>query len=73
MATEFMLYNVDEKDLFKNRSKDEREEMLLEMVLYALKYGNKPAARKYNTYPSTIRRWVSKYKEFGEEGLKYKR
>lgn len=73
MATEFKLYNVEEKDMFKNRPKDEREEILLEMVHYALKYGNKPAARKYNTYPSTIRRWVNKYKEFGEDDLKYKK
>lgn len=73
MATEFMLYNVEEKDMFKNRSRKEREEILLEMVNYALKYGNKPAARKYNTYPSTIRRWVNKYKELGQDSLKYKR
>lgn len=71
MATEFMLYNVEEKDLFRNKPKEEREKLLLEMVEYALKYGNKPAARKYNTYPSTIRRWIKIYNEYGPEGLKY--
>ena len=40
---------------------------------YALKYGNKPAARKYFTYPSTIRNWVKRYNEFGLEGLKIKK
>lgn len=73
MATEFMLYNVEEKDLFKNKPKEEREKLLYEMVCYAKKYGKKPAARKYNTYPATIRKWVNKYEEFGIEGLKYKR
>lgn len=72
MATEFVLYDVEEKDMFKNQPKEAREKLLREMVDYALKYGNKPAARKYKTYPSTIRRWVNKYKEYGEDGLKYK-
>ena len=72
MSTEFMLYNVDEKDLFRNQTRSEREKKLIEMVNYAIKYGNKPAARKYNTYPSTGRRWVKIYNEFGVEGLKYK-
>lgn len=72
MSTEFRLYNVEEKDLYQNKSKEEKEKILLEMVEYALKYGNKPAARYYNTYPSTVRRWVNKYKEKGKEGLKFK-
>ena len=40
MATEFMLYNVEEKDLFKNKPKEEREKLLYEMVCYAKKYRN---------------------------------
>lgn len=73
MATEYVLCYNDEKELFKNKSKDEKERMLPELVEYALKYGNKPAARKYFTYPSTIRNWVKRYNEFGLEGLKIKK
>lgn len=69
MSTEFKLYNVEEKDLYKNKSKEERQAILLEMVEYALKHGNKPAARYYNTCPKTVRRWVNIYKEFGESAL----
>ena len=72
MSTEFKLYNIDEKDLYNNKSKQEKQSILLDMVEYALKYGNKPAARYFNTYPSTVRRWVKKYKEKGKEGLKFK-
>ena len=50
-----------------------KERILPELVEYALKYGNKPAARKYFTYPSTIRNWVKRYNEFGLEGLKIKK
>ncbi len=72
MSTEFKLYNVDEKDLYVNKCKKEKEKILLDMVTYALKYGNKPAARYYNTYPSTVRRWVNIYKEKGKDGLNFK-
>lgn len=72
MSTEFKLYDVDEKDLYRNKSKDEKEKMLMDIVNYALKYGNKPAARYFNTYPSTVRYWVNKYKENGKDGLKYR-
>lgn len=72
MSTEFKLYDVEEKDLYKNKSKEEKEKILLDVVNYALKYGNKPAARYYKTYPSTVRRWLKIYKEKGKEGLKFK-
>lgn len=71
MSTEFKLYNVDKQDLYGNKTKKEREELLYEMVLYALNYGIKPCARKYNTYPQTIRKWVNIYKEKGKDGLHY--
>ena len=73
MSTEFRLYNYEEKDLFSNKTREEKEALLLDMVLYAKKYGNKPAARKYLTYPGTVRKWVQKYDEFGADGLKYKK
>ena len=73
MSVEFKLYDVEKKDLFCNKPKNEKEIILREMVDFALKYGNKPAARKYNTYPSTVRHWLKIYNELGYEGLKYKR
>ena len=72
MPTEFKLYNVEKKDLYSNKTKNEREKLLLEMVLYAMDHGYKPTARKYNTYPSTIRRWTNKYKIGGKDALKMK-
>ena len=73
MPTEFRLYDVKDEDLYKNRSIEEKEKILFEMVQYAKKRGFKPAARKYNTYPSTVRRWAKKYDEGGIEALKFKR
>jgi len=73
MSTEFMLYNVDEKDLYKNKSKEEKEAMLYDMVQTALEIGIKPTARMFNTYPGTVRKWVNKYKEGGKESLKFKK
>jgi len=32
--------------------------------------GIKPVARYYNTYPSTVRRWLNIYREKGIDGLK---
>lgn len=66
MPTEYILQYTDEKQLLKNKTKDEKEKILPELVQYAIKYGNKPAARKYFTYPSTVRRWVRKYKELDD-------
>jgi hypothetical protein len=31
------------------------------MVRYAIKYGNKPAAREFSTTPKTVRKWVKRY------------
>ncbi len=70
MATEFKLYNVKKEELYANKSKKEKEDLRYEMVMMALERGNKPTARYYNTYPSTVRRWVKIYKEKGLQGLK---
>ncbi len=72
MSTEFKLYDVEKNELYASKSKKDKEKILYDMVMYALKYGNKPAARYYNTYPSTVRRWVNKYKEYGNDGLHFK-
>lgn len=66
----FIIYN-DEEELYQNKTKEEKESILPELVEYALKHGNKPAARKYKTYPSTVRKWVRVYNEKGIEGLKF--
>lgn len=73
MPTEFTLKDIKKKDLYQKKTKSEREKLLIEMVEYALKYGNKPAARYFNTYPSTVRRWVKIYNEEGINGLKFKK
>ena len=73
MSTEFKLYNVNKEELYSNKSTKEREKLLYEMVQSAYKRGVKPTARWYNTYPSTVRRWVKRYEEGGKEALKITR
>lgn len=73
MPTEFVLRYEKEEELYRNKTLDEKAEIIPEMVMYALEHGNKPAARKYFTYPSTVRSWVRKYQKYGLEGLKPKR
>ena len=73
MTTPFFIIYDNEEQLYKNKTKEEKEKILPELVNYALKHGNKPAARKYCTYPSTVRRWVRIYNEKGLEGLRIKR
>ncbi len=73
MPTEFKLYDVDESELYKNKSKEEKESMLYDMVQTALKRGIKPTARQFNTYPGTVRKWLKKYQEGGIDALKFKR
>lgn len=71
--SEYKLKNVKPEDLYAKKSRKRKERILKNMVMFALKNGNKPAARKYNTYPATVRRWVKRYNEQGIEGLKYNR
>lgn len=73
MPTPYFLKYDNEDELYKNKTKEEKEKILPEMIEYALIHGNKPTARKYRTYPSTVRRWVRIYKEYGKDGLKVKR
>jgi len=63
MSTEFKLYNVEEKDLYANKTKEEREVLQKEMVKMAMERGIKPTARYFNTYPATVRRYFKKYQE----------
>lgn len=72
MSTDFKLYVEDEKELYKNKTKEEKQEILRDMVMMAIDRGIKPAARYYKTSPKTVRTWVNKYKEKGEDALKYK-
>lgn len=73
MPTEYKLYYIDEKDLYKSKSKEEREKILYDMVQTAMKRGIKPTAREFYTYPSTVRRWLKIYNERGIDGLKFKK
>lgn len=73
MPTPFFIIYDTEDELYKNKTKEEKERMLPELVEYAKKHGNKPAARKYRTYPSTVRKWVRIFDIYGTEGLKFKK
>ena len=73
MSTPFFIKYNREEELYKNKTKEEKEKILPELIDYAKKHGNKPAARKYKTYPSTVRRWVKMYDEYGTEALKLKK
>lgn len=61
MSTEFKLYNVDENELYVNKTKEEKEQLQKEMVKMAKERGIKPTARYFNTYPATVRRYLKKY------------
>lgn len=73
MSTEFKLYNVDDEDLYRNKSPKEKFEIRKKMIVMAKKRGIKPTARYFNTYPATVRRIIRLYNEKGEEGLITKR
>lgn len=73
MSTEFYIYDdVKEEDLYVNKSPEEQEKIRIMAVEYAIEHGNKPSARKFNTYPSSVRKWRRKFEEKGIEGLKRK-
>ena len=73
MSTEFKLYNVDDEDLYRNKSPKEKFEIRKQMIVMAKERGIKPTARYFNTYPATVRRIIMLYNEKGEEGLITKR
>ena len=73
MSTEFKLYNVDDEDLYRNKSPKEKFEIRKQMIVMAKERGIKPTARYFNTYPATFRRIIRLYNEKGEEGLITKR
>lgn len=73
MSTEFKLYNVDDKDLYRNKPPKEKFEIRKQIIVMAKERGIKPTARYFNTYPATVRRIIRLYNEKGEEGLITKR
>ena len=73
MSTEFKLYNVNDEDLYRNKSPKEKFEIRKPMIVMANERGIKPTARYFNTYPATVRRIIRLYNEKGEEGLITKR
>jgi len=72
MSTEFKLYGVEDKDLYINKTPEEKEEIRIKAVEEAIRRGNKPSARKYGTYPSSVRKWRKIYEEKGIDGLRRK-
>ena len=73
MSTEYKIYYNDENELYKNKSKEEKERIRLEIVKMTPERVIKPTARYYKTYPSTVRNIMRIYEEKGEEGLKLKK
>lgn len=73
MSTEFKLYNVNDEDLYRNKSPKEKFEIRKQMIAMAKEREIKPTARYFNTYPATVRRIIRLYNEKGEEGLITKR
>lgn len=73
MSTEFKLYNVNDEDLYRNKSPKEKFEIRKQMIVMAKERGIKPTARYFNTYPAIVRRIIRLYNEKGEEGLITKR
>ncbi len=63
MSTEYKLYNVKKDDMYANKTKEEKDKIRRKMVKEAKIRGVKPTARKYNTYPATVRRWIKKYED----------
>ena len=61
MPVKFRLHNVEKKDLYGSQPKAKREEMHPQIIEMAKTKGVKPAARYFNTYPSTVRRILKKY------------
>lgn len=68
MSTNFKLYNVDKRELYVNKTKEEKEIIRCNMAKMALERGIKPTARYYNTYPATVRKYLRIYKEKLERG-----
>ena len=63
MSTEFKLYNVKKEDMYSSKSIEEKNDIRRKMVEEAKIRGVKPTARKYNTYPTTVRRWIKRFEE----------
>lgn len=63
MSTEYKLYNVEKKDMYASQSQKDKEAIRRKMVEEAKIRGIKPTARKYNTYPATVRRWIKRYEK----------
>ncbi len=50
-------------DIMRN-SKDNRQ-LRYQMIVYADKYGIKPAVRHFKTTRNTVRKWQRRFKELG--------
>lgn len=63
MPVKFRLRNVEKKDLYGSQPMSKRKELQPKIVKMAKEKGVKPAARYFNTYPSTVRRLIKKQEE----------
>ena len=58
--------------MINNRSQDSQILLRQEIVRYAQRHGNKPAARHYNCDVRTVRTWVARFRGGGAGALKNK-
>lgn len=49
--------------MYSSKSIEEKNDIRRKMVEEAKIRGVKPTARKYNTYPATVRRWIKRFEE----------
>ena len=63
MSVEYKIYYTDERDLFVNKTKEEKDKLRPPKAKMAKERGIKPTARYFYTYPSTVRRILRKYEE----------
>lgn len=63
MSTEYRLYDVDESELYRNQSKEDKKKIQLEIIEMAKQRGIKPTARYFKTYPSTVRGIIKRYEK----------
>lgn len=63
MSVEYKIYYTDERDLFVNKTKEEKDKLRPQIAKMAKERGIKPTARYFYTYPSTVRRILRRYEE----------
>ncbi|MDH5718879.1 MAG: helix-turn-helix domain-containing protein, partial [Spirochaetia bacterium] len=70
MEPAFIFSALQYSEIMKN-AKDKKL-FRMQMVQYALEYGNKPTARRFNTSVKTVKKWRKRFIEENYEGLEDK-